>query len=118
MAAFNIEYETLNNQNYRVVLNTTDHQQLVIMNVLDTIPREIHHGIDQFIRIEQGTCTVILNDDSYFDLQDGDSITIPAETYHEVIRTGPESLKLYSIYSPPHHPPGLVQKFRPLNEDD
>lgn len=111
--AYNLEKETLLNQYYRVVLYTTKYQQLVIMSVDDEIEREIHPNNDQFIRIEKGKVKVILNDIDEYILSDGDSITIPNNTYHHVINLLDTPIKLYTIYSPPHHPPYAIQRFKP-----
>lgn len=112
MAAFNLEKDTLNNEYYRIVIYTSHYQQLVLMSISDNIPREIHPETDQFIRIEKGQAEIIINDSSHYLLKDGDSITVPAGTYHEVINRGNTPLKLYTIYSPPHHPPNTVERYK------
>ena len=112
MAAFNLEQNTINNDYYRLVISTTSNQQLVLMSVIENIPREIHPDTDQFIRIERGFAEIIINDDLHYNLRDGDSITIPSGTYHEVINKGQNPLKLYTIYSPPHHPPNTAEKYQ------
>lgn len=117
MAAFNLERMTEENNYYRDVIFTSKNQQLVLMciDIGDSIPREIHENIDQFIRIERGKALVKIGDKERgvnleYELEDGDSITIKGGTYHEVINSGDEYLKLYTIYSPPHHPPNTKQK--------
>ena len=110
--AFNLDKITADNIYYRRVIFTTSFQQLVLMSVSDNISREIHHHNDQFIKIERGTVEVIINDIDHYILQDGDSITIPANTYHEVINRGSDPVKLYTIYSPPHHPPDTMQLYK------
>lgn len=99
----NIEKRTLENTNYREVLYTTKHSQLVIMNLQpgDEIGEEVH-DLDQFIRFEQGSGKVIL-DDIEHDVTDDWAVVIPAGTKHNVINTGSNELKLYSVYSPPEH---------------
>ncbi len=110
--AFNLDRLTRDNIYYRRVILTTSFQQLVLMSVSDNIAREIHPHNDQFIKIEEGTVEVVINDSDHYVLYDGDSITIPANTYHEVINKGSNPIKLYTIYSPPHHPPDTIQLYK------
>lgn len=105
----NIEKETLENNLFRKILYTTTNQQLVVMSIkpFSNIPFEIHPEHDQFIRIEKGVGMALIgsNKEQKFNLSDGISITIPKNTYHEIVNTDPvNDLKLYTIYSPPEHP--------------
>lgn len=105
----NIEKETLNNNYFRKVLFTSDHQQLVIMTLkpLEDIPKELHKDHDQFFRIESGQGVAIIGNDQTqeFNLTDGDVLMVPANTWHRIINTSATNpLKLYTIYSPPEHP--------------
>lgn len=68
------------------------------------------HELDQFIRIEQGSAKVILNKTDEHEIEDDFAVIIPAGTVHNVINTGDKELKLYSVYSPPEHKDGVVQK--------
>src|SRR3990170_7343471 len=106
MAAYaaNIETETLYNGNYRKVLHTTPQMQLVVMKLrpLESVPMEVHPHTTQFLRIEQGQATVIVDGNMYL-LGDGDVIIIPAGTAHVIINEGVEDLAFYTIYSPPEH---------------
>lgn len=104
----NIEKETLNNTDYRRVLYTSKHSQLVLMNLQpgDEIGVETHE-LDQFIRIEEGSAQVILDGDTH-DISDDFAVVIPAGTQHNVVNTGDGPLKLYSIYSPPEHKDGTI----------
>lgn len=107
----NIEEETLTNTDYRRVLYTAEHSQLVLMSLKpgEEIGEELHH-LDQFIRIEQGEAQVILNKtDSHIVAADF-AIVIPSGTYHNVINSGDTDLKLYTVYSPPEHRDGIVEK--------
>lgn len=99
----NIEKLTLENTDYRRVLYTAKNSQLVLMNIKpsDEIGEETHH-LDQFIRLEQGLGKAIL-DDVEHEIKDDFAIIIPAGTKHNVINTGSEDMKLYSVYSPPEH---------------
>jgi mannose-6-phosphate isomerase-like protein (cupin superfamily) len=108
-----IEKTTLNNNNFRQVLFTGKHSQLVVMSLQpgEEIGREMHADIDQFFRIEQGNAKFIFGDKKEFLASDGDAVVVPAGTYHNVINISSEKpLKLYSIYSPPVHPAGTMHK--------
>lgn len=105
----NIEKETLENTDYRRVLYTAKHSQLVLMNIQPggEIGLETHH-LDQFLRIEQGEAKAIL-DGVEHDVKADFAVVVPAGTAHNFINTGSEELKLYSIYSPPEHKDGIVE---------
>lgn len=109
--SIDIEKATLHNDNYRKVLYTTPGQQLVLMSVnpSEDIPLEVHNDVDQFIRVESGKGQIILNHTDIVELKDGVSVTIKRGTPHHVLNTGDVPLKLYSIYSPPEHPPTTLQ---------
>lgn len=104
----NIEKLTLENTDYRRVLYTAKNSQLVLMNIKpgDEIGEETHH-LDQFIRLEQGSGRAIL-DDVEHEIKDDFAVVIPAGTKHNVINTGSEDMKLYSVYSPPEHKDGTI----------
>lgn len=113
----NIEQATKGNNTFRTALWTGSHLQLTLMsiNVNDDIGLEVHPNVDQFIRIEQGEGLVRIGsrrDDLSFEKRVGpsDAIIIPAETWHDVTNVGTIPLKLYSIYAPPQHPWGTIQK--------
>ena len=107
----NIEKETLENENFRKVLNTTKLSQLVVMSVApgEDIGMEVHEGHDQFIRIEQGKAEVILDGEKTL-VEDDFAVVIPAGTEHNVVNVGDVDLKLYTIYTPPEHPDGTIHK--------
>lgn len=104
-----LEEETLKNTDYRRVLYTAEGTQLVLMSIPSGIEigEETHH-LDQFIRIDQGEASVILSGEKHT-LTDGDAVVIPRGVTHNVINTGEEDLKLYSLYSPPEHKDGIVE---------
>ena len=106
----NIEKETLENEDYRRVLYTAKNSQLVLMNIKPggEIGEETHK-LDQFLRFEQGHGKAVL-DGVESDVSDGTAVVVPAGTKHNFINTGDVDLKLYSIYSPPEHKDGVVQK--------
>ena len=108
----NIEKLTLDNNDFRRVIHTQQHSQLVIMSLLpnEDIGMETHEIVDQFLRIEKGEGKVILNGEEHL-LKDGDAIVVPAGVEHNVINTSSENkLKLYTVYSPPHHKDGTIHK--------
>ena len=108
----NIENDTLENDDYRRVLFTGRNTQLVLMTLQpgEEIGKEIHEEHDQFIRIESGTGSVILNGEKHR-LADGVAVVIPAGVEHNVVNTSrDEPLRLYTLYSPPEHPDGTVHK--------
>jgi len=114
-----IETITNNNTCYRKVISTTPYMQLVIMSILpkEEIGMEKHEYVTQFIRIESGIGKAIINNIKYL-LKDGIALVIPPNTWHNIINTSKtESLKLYSIYSPPEHPIKTVQKYKPSEDD-
>ncbi len=107
----NIERETLENENYRQVLYTGKHSQLVLMSLTPNteIGMEVHPENDQFFRFEKGEGKVIIDGNEYT-VSDGSAIVVPAGAEHNVINTSEsEALKLYTIYSPPHHRDGIVR---------
>lgn len=108
----NIETKTLKNEYFRQVLSTTQHCQVVVMSLLpsEQIGMEVHPVVDQFIRVEKGEGTAILHGKE-FRLSDGYALVVPAGTVHNIINTSKENpLKLYTIYSPPHHKDGTLHK--------
>ena len=103
----NIETITEGNQNFRQVLFTGQHAQLVVMSLLpgEDIGMEVHDTVDQFFRIDSGEGKVVMNgEESAFG--PGFAIIVPAGTQHNVIATS--AVKLYTLYSPPNHPDGTV----------
>jgi mannose-6-phosphate isomerase-like protein (cupin superfamily) len=115
----NIEDITLANENFRTVLYTAKYSQLVVMSIpLNGDIGEEVHGLDQFLRIEAGEGTVILDGVEHA-LAAGSAIVVPAGTRHNVINTSDEApLKLYSVYSPPNHRDGVVHKTKSDAEAD
>jgi mannose-6-phosphate isomerase-like protein (cupin superfamily) len=107
----NIEEKTLQNEYFREVLFTGPQSQLVVMAIVPggEIGLETHDNIDQFIRIEAGQGKAILNGEEHA-IEDGTAIVVPAGTAHNIVNTGSEPLKLYSVYTPPEHKDGTVHK--------
>ena len=108
----NIETATLENDFFRKVLYTAPHSQLVVMTlqVGEEIGQETHDDRDQFIRVEAGQGEAILDGERH-PLSDGSAVVIPAGTEHNVVNTSTsEPLRLYTIYSPPEHPDGAINR--------
>ncbi|MBP6929721.1 MAG: cupin domain-containing protein [Candidatus Moranbacteria bacterium] len=107
----NIEQLTKENTNFRQVLYTAKDCQLVLMSLLpgEEIGLETHPDINQFFRFESGEGKVIVNETEYT-VSDGDAVVVPMGAKHNVINTSTtESLKIYTIYAPPHHEDGMVR---------
>ncbi|HOK34893.1 MAG TPA: cupin domain-containing protein [Candidatus Paceibacterota bacterium] len=107
----NIEKETLENNNFRKVLYTAKHSQLVLMSLKpkEEIGAEVHPDNDQFFRFEKGQGKVIIDGNEY-EVSDGFAVVVPSGAQHNVINTSEtDDLKLYTIYSPAHHKDGIVR---------
>ena len=107
----NIENDTLENSNFRKVLYTGKHSQLVLMNLRpkDEIGMEVHPENDQFFRFEKGQGKCIIDGNEY-EVGDGVAVVIPAGARHNIINTSAtKDLKMYTIYSPAHHKDGIVR---------
>ncbi|MDD3531793.1 MAG: cupin domain-containing protein [Candidatus Shapirobacteria bacterium] len=108
----NIEEATLENEDFRRVLFTGDHAQLVLMAIGpgEEIGQEVHDNVDQFFRFEAGEGKIIIEGEEIM-VGDGDAVIVPAGAEHNIINLSiSEKLKLYTIYSPPNHPDGTVHK--------
>ncbi len=106
--AKNIERDTIANKDYRRVVFTGKHTQLVLMSLepRQEIGAETHRGHDQFIRVEAGRGIVTISGTDHR-VKDGSAVIIPAGARHNVRNTSTsEALKLYTLYSPPEHPDG------------
>jgi mannose-6-phosphate isomerase-like protein (cupin superfamily) len=114
MKGFNIGIEkaTIENDNFRKVLYTSKHSQLVLMSLLpkEEIGLETHPDNDQFFRFEAGVGEVHIDAEVYT-IKDGDAIVVPAGSKHNIINTSSTlPLKMYTIYSPPHHKDGIAEQ--------
>jgi mannose-6-phosphate isomerase-like protein (cupin superfamily) len=107
----NIERETVKNRNFRKVLFTAKHHQLVVMSLKpgEDIGEEVH-DVDQFIRVEQGRGVVEM-DKKKSRIRTDSAFVIPAGTRHNVInKSSDEDLKIYTVYSSPQHEEGAIHK--------
>lgn len=105
----NIEETAKRNTNFRKVVYTGVHTQLVVMSLEpnEEIGSEKHEQVDQFFRLESGKLKIVI-DGSESILTDGMAAIVPAGSVHNVINIGPNVAKLYTLYSPPNHPDGTV----------
>lgn len=115
-----IERDTLDNSDFRRVLYTGKNLQLVLMNLKpsEEIGLETHPENDQFLRFEagEGACFI---DDNRYEVADGDVVVVPAGSRHNVVNlSDTEALKIYTIYSPPHHKDGIVHRTKADAERD
>lgn len=107
----NVEELTAANEDFRHVLYTAKNCQLVLMALLpgQDIGLETHNEGDQFFRFESGTGRVII-DASEYNVGAGDAVIVPMGCQHNIINTSDtEKLKLYTLYTPPHHKDGVVR---------
>jgi mannose-6-phosphate isomerase-like protein (cupin superfamily) len=115
----NIEKETEKNNYFRKILFTGKNAQLVVMNLRpgEEIGNEVHPHVDQFFRIEVGKAKFVFNGRETHLVGKGGGVVVPAGTYHNVINASKAAkLKLYTVYSPPNHPPGTVHKTKAAAE--
>ena len=106
----NIESVTLKNEDFRRVLYTGHHLQLVAMTLQpgDEIGEEVHEDRDQFFRIEEGEGAIDI-DGRENRVEDDFAVIVPAGARHNVRNIGSRPLRLYTIYAPPEHKDGVVQ---------
>ena len=115
----NIEEATNSNGDFRRVLYTGKNLQLVLMTLQpgDEIGEEVHEDRDQFFRIEDGRGTVYI-DGAPNQVEDDFAVIVPAGARHNVVNTGDEPLKLYTIYGPPEHRDGIVHRTKAQADAD
>ena len=106
----NIEQETKTNTNFRKVLYTGHHSQLVLMSLKpgEDIGSEVHPNIDQFFRFESGSGQVVIDEVTHEVAAEFAAI-VPAGAEHNVVNTGAEDIRLYTIYSPAEHQDGIAR---------
>ena len=119
-----IERETLGNETFRTAVYTGEHTQLTVMRLRpgEDIGREMHPQLDQFLRVESGTARVELGRsedavDETHDVGPDWAAIVPAGVWHNLVNTGEDDVKLYSLYSPPEHPPGTVHRTKAEAEE-
>ena len=113
-----IEKDTLENPHWRHIVDTSGNMQMSLMSVPvgQELGWEVHPENDQFFRFEQGKGEVQTSKSpkhekfESFPVKDGSGVIVPHGFYHNVVNTGDNELKLYTIYAPPHHPPDTIDK--------
>lgn len=106
-----IEELTEDNKEFRHVLYTGRHLQLVLMALEpgEEIGSEVHEDRDQFFRVEKGKGEVVI-DGKRHRIKSDDAILVPAGARHNVINSGDKPMKLYTLYGPPNHRDKTVHK--------
>ncbi len=115
-----IEKSTQENDNFRKVLYSGHHLQLVLMSLKagEEIGSEIHPDTDQFFRFEGGSGKCFIDGNEY-NVEDGDVIIVPAGAEHNIVNINKtKKLSLYTIYAPPHHKDGIVRATKKDAEND
>lgn len=114
----NIEKASQDNTNFRHVLYTAEHSQLVVMNLQpgEEIGEETHE-LDQFIRVEEGEGITMLNGQEHT-LSAGWAVVVPQGVKHNIINKGSVPMKLYTVYAPPNHRDGVVHVTKEQAEGD
>ena len=114
----NIEEGAKENNDFRIVLYTAKNSQLVLMSLKagEEIGMEMH-TLDQFFRVEKGEGKAVIEGVEH-EIKDGSAIVIPAGTNHNIINTGSQEMKLYTIYSPPNHRDGIIHSTKEIAEAD
>lgn len=114
----NIEELTEGNKDFRRVLYTGKHMQLVLMSLRkgEEIGEEVHEDRDQFFRVEKGKGEIVIDGERH-KIRSGDAMLVPAGARHNVINTGDKSLKLYTLYGPPEHKDGIVRRTKAEAEE-
>ncbi len=122
---FDLETATRENSNYRTVAWTGKYLQVTLMSIPvgESIGLEVHEETDQFLRLDAGKGRVVMgpgkdNLTVQIDVEDGWSIQVPAGTWHDVVNTGNEPMRLYAIYAPTHHAHGKVHSTKTIGMAD
>jgi mannose-6-phosphate isomerase-like protein (cupin superfamily) len=105
----NVEQSALENNNFRKVLFTNKYSQVVLMSIPpgEDIGSEVHETVDQVLVFVRGSGRAVVAGETH-DIRGGDMFAVAAGTEHDFINTGDEALKLFTVYSPPEHPDGVV----------
>jgi mannose-6-phosphate isomerase-like protein (cupin superfamily) len=115
----NIEKATIENEDFRRVLYTGEHLQLVLMTLQpgEEIGEEVHDDRDQFFRFEEGRGEVRINGTAN-PIEDDYAVIVPAGARHNVVNTGEAPLRFYTLYGPPEHKDRTVHQDKAQAERD
>jgi mannose-6-phosphate isomerase-like protein (cupin superfamily) len=105
----NINQQAIDNPDFRRVLATGEHTQIVIMSIPagGEIGSETHPDNDQMLYLVHGHGACVLNGEEQ-SFEAGDLVLVPAGTEHNFIAAPDAELKIITTYSPPHHPDGTI----------
>lgn len=111
MFAEDIKKLVKQNTNFRKVLVTGKHSQIVAMSIPvgGDIGEEVHENTDQILSFVDGEGEAIVNDETKR-VEKHDVVFVPAGAKHNFKNTGGEDLKLFTVYAPAEHPDGTVHK--------
>lgn len=111
---FNVNIKDLakENANFRKVIYTGKNSQLVLMSIVQKgdIGNEVHETIDQIFVFVEGVGEVVINNSERQKVEKHSAVFVPAGTWHNIVNTGDEDLKLFTVYSPPAHKDGTIHK--------
>ena len=112
-----IRKATLYNRYFRREMWTGEHLQITVMAIPigGEVGKEIHEDLDQMLVVEQGSAAVFMSREEgdlpfVGEATEGCAILVPSGTYHNIINDGRVPLKMYSVYAPPKHPVGTLQR--------
>ena len=96
---------------FREVLATGPHSQVVVMSIPagDDIGAEVHADVDQVLVIVSGQGEAVLAEQRTA-IGPGSLVQVPAGTWHDIVNTGTDDLRLYTVYAPPQHAPGTIHR--------
>lgn len=106
-----INQQAIDNDNFRKVIETGEHTQVVVMSIPPDgeIGEEVHEDNDQLLLVVEGEARLLLGEEET-EFEVGDAVLVPAGLNHNVMNAGNDSLKIITTYSPPHHADGTVHK--------
>ncbi|MBU6366000.1 MAG: cupin domain-containing protein [Gemmatimonadetes bacterium] len=115
--ADNLAHLAAGNQDYRRVLHTGPHQQLVLMTLQpgEEVGEEVHLGVDQLYRIELGNGEIVING-NVTPVSEGWAVVVPAGMRHNLRNTGTQRMRLTTLYAPPVHPAGTLHPTKATSE--
>jgi mannose-6-phosphate isomerase-like protein (cupin superfamily) len=104
-----VELAAKQNSDFRRVLVTGSHSQIVVMSIEpgSEIGEETHDDVDQTLVFVEGAGDAVLEGESS-PVTSGDLVFVPAGTLHNFVNSGSSPLKLWTVYAPPEHPDGTV----------
>jgi mannose-6-phosphate isomerase-like protein (cupin superfamily) len=109
MQHFTIARVAQQSADFRRVLWTGEHTQLVVMTIPpgEDIGLETHEHNDQILSFVAGAAEATVGGETKV-VGPGDLVVVPARTEHNFRNTGPDPLVLYTVYGPPDHADGVV----------